>query len=143
MKDATTHDTTFFFARLCACAYEFVVCLCCAMIVTGLLKNVRYMDEDSLHRRSLEQEPIHSLNDSVGTIDRTRTRPHTRTAHTAKHSYTRNVTNVYYLAVIADDENKPAEVVVKNPLVALKAISKDFKAVSASEEVLIPASLSF
>lgn len=66
--------------------------------VTGLLKNVRYMDEDSLHRRSLEQEPIHSLNDSV------------------------------------DDENKPAEVVVKNPLVALKAISKDFKAVSASEE---------
>jgi len=66
--------------------------------VTGLLKNVRYMDEDSLHRRSLEQEPIHSLNDGV------------------------------------DDENKPAEVVVKNPLVALKAISKDFKAVSASEE---------
>jgi hypothetical protein len=60
------------------------------------------MDEDSLHRRSLEQEPIHSLNEPG-----------------------------------AEEEQEPkvAEVVVKNPLVALKAISKDFKAASASEEV--------
>jgi hypothetical protein len=59
------------------------------MTVIGLLKNVRYMDEDSLHRRSLEQEPIHSLNDSVGTIARTRTHDRTRTQHTAHNKNTR------------------------------------------------------
>jgi hypothetical protein len=34
--------------------------------VINLLKNARYMDEDTLHRRSLEQEPIHGLNSEEG-----------------------------------------------------------------------------
>jgi len=64
--------------------------------VINLLKNARYMDEDTLHRRSLEQEPIHGLN--------------------------------------SEEDEKTSEVIVKNPLVALKTISKDFKAVKDSEQ---------
>jgi hypothetical protein len=85
------------------------------------------MDEDSLHRRSLEQEPIHSLNELGGT------RLHT---HTCKRGHVSS-SSCSLVGTHTDDEQRPAEVVVKNPLVALKAISKDFKNVSASEEVLL------
>jgi len=67
--------------------------------VTAMLKNARYLDEDSLHRRSLEQEPtqIQSL-------------------HDADEGGAGN----------AEGQLKP-EVVVNNPLVTLKSISNDFK----------------
>lgn len=108
---------------------------CCdGHLVTGLLKNARYLDEDSLHRRSLEQEPIHGLDDNEGTI----------TSSLYDVGSDLNANPSFLLRTDNSEESlQKTEVVVKNPLVALKAISKDFKAVTASDEVhsLLPSLL--